>query len=361
MSWLEALGKELSVRGVASRDRQRILWELGDHIDCDPGRVESLGAPATLATLFAEELATARSRRSAVHAFAALAVTAVALVVSQLLLGQIRYPGFNHGLSQALFWPSFLGLFVAPQVALASGTLGALRAFRRRHATTLPAAELALIARRTRIALAAGFSTAAGLELYVLNFSQRLPAWWLGMTAGLAATAGVALGCAWRSHSAAIQLRSTTPGPAGSILDDLPVFHLQWLCARPWRLGLVVSLITAVIMAALTAHAERSVIEGIQRGTAESLIAGTAFALLARSLGISTTRTNHIGRLRRAEFGFALGTRRVSDDDRTAAEHLLQDGFAHGRISLEELDQRIARIHTVSTQKELRAELNDLL
>ena len=41
---------------------------------------------------------------------------------------------------------------------------------------SLPAGEIALIHRRARVALAAGFATMAGLELYVVDFSQRLPA-----------------------------------------------------------------------------------------------------------------------------------------------------------------------------------------
>jgi hypothetical protein len=205
MNWLQILVEELAARGVPGRARHRIVLELRDHIACEPGCEERLGDPGALAGTFADELASARSRRSATNAFVALAVTALALAISLLTLGRIGYPGFNHGLTPALFWPALVGMFLAPQVALLSGTLAALRAVRRRGAIVLPAAELALIARRTRIALAAGLGTGAGMELYVLNFLATPPllvAW---------ADGRARAGDRWSSY-----LRMAQPGRGGA-------------------------------------------------------------------------------------------------------------------------------------------------
>jgi hypothetical protein len=180
MSWLEDLSGELYARGVARRDRVRIVAELSDHIACDPGCEDRLGDPHTLAMSFADELATARARTSAFAAFTALAVAAVVLVISQITLGRFaHYPGYSNGISIALFIPALLGMVVAPQIALVAGSLAAWRAVRRRRVASIPADEIALIHRRVRVALAAGFATMAGIEFYVIDFSTRLPAWWL--------------------------------------------------------------------------------------------------------------------------------------------------------------------------------------
>jgi hypothetical protein len=155
MSWLRALDSELRLLGMRGRDRERIVLELADHIDCDPGSEERLGDPGALAAAFVDELASAKSRRAAFDVLAALAATAVVLAVSLRILGQAGYPGFNGPLGRVLVWPALFGVLIAPQVALVCGTLAALRAFRCRGAAVLPAAEVALITRRASLGLAA--------------------------------------------------------------------------------------------------------------------------------------------------------------------------------------------------------------
>jgi hypothetical protein len=286
MSWLEDLSGELYARGVTRRDRVRIVAELSDHIACEPGCEERLGDPRALATSFADELATAEARGSAFATFGALAVAAVALAVSLITLGRFaHYPGYSNGLSTALFFPALLGMVVAPQVALVAGTLAAWRALRRRWVTSLPAAEIALIHRRARVALAAGFATMAGVELYVVDFSERLPAWWLGLAGGLAAAGGFGLWVAARTLARARTIVSGAAGPAGDIYDDLPVVGSGWLRARPWLLGALASLVVGLALGAFEAHAEHSVLEGIQRGLVEGLAAGIGFVLLGRAIG----------------------------------------------------------------------------
>jgi hypothetical protein len=266
--------------------------ELRDHIECEPGCEERLGAPRELAMCFAEELATARARGSAFQAFGALAITAGALIVSQLALGRAGgYPGFSNGISLLLFIPALFGILVAPQVALVAGTLAALRAARRRRAQRMPAAEISLIERRTRVALLAGFATVAGLELYLMDFHLKLPAWYLAFVGALGAVAGIALLVAFRSLTRAQAIVSTRAGAGGDVFEDLPVINRPWLRRQPWRLGAAGTLVVGLCATYLQAHAERSLSEGLQRGVAEALAAAVGFALLGRAVGLLPARS----------------------------------------------------------------------
>ncbi len=291
MSWLDHLADELGTRGVTGREQRRIVLELRDHIDCEPGCEARLGDPRQLAVEFADQLATARGRLSAFQSFGALAVTAAALLVSQLAIGHAGgYPGFTRGLSLVLFIPAALGMFIAPQVALVAGTLAALRALRRRRARILPAAELALIRRRARIGLNAGIATVIGLELYVLDFGAVLPAWWLALIGGLAGVAGVAVIGASRSLADAGAIVSGTSGLAGDVFDDLPAIGWSWLRRRPWRLGAIASLGVGLALTLAGWQAEHSLIEGIERGAFEGLAAAAGFGLLGRAIGVLSPR-----------------------------------------------------------------------
>jgi len=286
MSWLEQLENALSVRGVSARRRERIVVELRDHIACEPGCEARLGDPVQLAVSFADELGAAEARRSAFGAVAALAVTAVALVVSQLAIGAAGGPlGFEHGHSLALFVPAALGMLLAPQIALAAGGLASVRALRRRRAGALPAAELALIRRRTRVALLAGLATVLGLELYVADFSSVLAVWWLALVGGAAALAALALLVAMRALSHAGEIVSELDGPSGDIFDDVPIPGSRWLRRRPWYLGALATIGVTAVMTVFVWHAERSLVEGLERGVVEGIAAAVAFALLGRAVG----------------------------------------------------------------------------
>jgi hypothetical protein len=293
MTWLDELADGLAARGIAGRERRRIVLELRDHIDCEPGCEARLGDPRALAAGFADELATDCARRCALDVFGALALAAVALVVSQLAIGRAGgYPGFSNGLSLALFVPAALGMLIAPQIALVAGSLAALRAVRRRRARTLPAAELALIRRRAWVGLGAGIATVAGLELYVADFSSVLPGWWLALVGGLAAVAGAALLVASLRLARAGAILTRTGGWAGDVFDDLPAIRWPWLRAHPWRLGIIASLIVAVAMTMLGWHAEHSLIEGVERGVLEGLAAAAGFALLGTAIGVFSADPN---------------------------------------------------------------------
>jgi hypothetical protein len=287
MSWLDQLSLELQSRGVGRRDRNRIRLEFEDHIACDPGCEPRLGDPRGLAACFADELASARARRSALAAVAALAVAAGAIAASQLAIGQAGgYPRFAHGISLALFVPAAVGMLVAPQFALVAGTLAVTRAIRRRRVPRLPAAEIELIERRSRIAVLAGLSTVAGLALWLLDLATQLPGWYLATVGSAAAAAGLALIVALRDVSSAARLVSSVDGPAGDVYDDLPYIGWGWLRRGRWRLGVLGSLAVAALTAVAQQHVEHSTAEGVQRGIAEGVAAMAGYLVLGRALGL---------------------------------------------------------------------------
>jgi hypothetical protein len=358
MTWLDRLGDALAARGVGGRDRERILLELSDHIACEPGCEARLGDPVQLAETFADELATGRARRGTWEVFGALVLTAVVLVVSQVTLGRLGYPVFSHGLSPVLFFPGLAGIFIAPQVALVAGTLAAVRCLRRRRAPRLAAAEIALIRRRAWIALAAGLATVVGLELHVIDFERVLPAWWLTLTATLAAIAGLALLSAARELRSGGTVTSTATGPAGDVFDDLRLIRSSWLRRNPWRLGAAASLAVGLAFMLFEAHVEHSWVEGLQRGMLEGLAAAVGFLLLGRAIGMRGSWP----RARSALLGSALtpADRLAGDEDRSRAELLLRESFAAGRLELDELTSRLEAVHRARTLADLATALTGL-
>lgn len=133
MTWLDEFEDELRARHVRRLVRERLVAELGDHLVSEQGSTARLGEPREIAGECADELAADEARRGALAAFAALALTAVGLVVSQAALGSIGYPGFDTGLATALSVPAIIALVFASQVALVAGLLAGWRALRRRH------------------------------------------------------------------------------------------------------------------------------------------------------------------------------------------------------------------------------------
>ena len=288
MSWLAEFDDELGRRGVRRRVRERLVAELGDHLACEEDEPSNatptrLGAAREIAGAYADELATDEGRRSTLVAFTALAFTAVALIATQMGLGAIGYPGYDHGLSAAISLPSILGIVVGSQVALVSGLLAVWRALRRRRESVLPAAEIAVIATRTRVALAAGLVVSLSMALLAVDYVRVLPAWWLALAFTLSAAATVALGGAWRIGAHASSTVASAPGPAGDLFDDIPA--LRVLRGHPFRLWAGLALMSGTAITLLEWHAEHSLAEGVQRGVAEVVLFSLCFAALSRAVG----------------------------------------------------------------------------
>ena len=288
MSWLSEFDEELRRRGVRRRVRERLVAELGDHIACEEGQPSNatstrLGAAREIAGAYADELATDEGRRSAFIAFAALGLTALALIATQMGLGAIGYPGYDRGLSTAISLPSILGIVVGSQVALIAGLLAGWRALRRRRAPVLPAAEIAVIATRTRLALAAGLVVSVCIALLAIDYVRVLPAWWLALAFTLSGATTVALGGAWQIGARASSTLATAPGPPGDLFDDVP--PLRVLRGHPVRLWAGLALTSGTAITLFEWHAEHSLAEGVQRGVAEMLLFSLCFAALGRVVG----------------------------------------------------------------------------
>jgi hypothetical protein len=288
VSWLGEFDDELAQRRIRPAVREQLLAEFADHIACEQGastRIEltRLGAAREIAAQYAEELASDDARRGALVAFAALACAAVALLVQQLTLARIGYPGFDHGYSTALSLVAIVALVAGAQVALVCGTLAAWRALRCRREPMLPATEIALLHRRSRIGVVAGLATTSGLALYAVNFVGVLPAWWLALTGALAVGAGTALVGAWRGIARGSATVALAAGPAGDLYDDIP--QLRALRSHPLGLWALATLTVGGAVTALVGHAEHSLAEGLQRGAFEVVAISAGFALLGRAIG----------------------------------------------------------------------------
>jgi hypothetical protein len=280
-AFLERLDHELASHGVRRSLRRRIAIEYADHLACDPDSEERLGDPEDLAKAFAAELAADDARRIARNAFIALALAAFALVIGQLTIGAAGgYPGYNNGLSTALAVPTILTILIAPQIALVAGSLAAWRALRTRGSRRLPDAEVALIRRRTKIALSAGLATCAAMVLYATDHTQQMAGWWVALQIGLAAAAALAL------TAVALQARQSrdtigaVPGPSGGIFDDVPPLAL--VAAHRRGACVVAAILAAAAGTVLGGLAERSLIEGLERGMFEGIVVGVCQAVTLR-------------------------------------------------------------------------------
>jgi hypothetical protein len=260
------LARELSAVGIRGRQRDRILAEFADHLACDP-RAE-LGEPHELAQQFADDLATDSTRRAAFWTFGGLAVVAVA--VTAPALAQPTIPDIASGRSLLLVGPATLAVVVGAQVAFAAGLLAALRALRHPH-------DVALVRRRTLVALAAGALTALGSVLYAVNFWNVVPAWWAVSSICAAALAALplavpALEC-MRGRGVHVSRRGSGRGLSG---DLGPL-------ARPLLIGGG----AVLLVLAGTSVAERSLVEGSIRAAFEATAFAVCFLALRRPLALT--------------------------------------------------------------------------
>ena len=279
--FLERLDHELANRGVRRSLRRRIALEYADHLACDPETEKRLGDPGELAGAFAAELAADDARRGARNAFGALSLAALALVAGQLTIAAAGgYPGYNNGLSTALAVPTILTILIAPQIALVAGSLAAVRALRTRASRRLPDAEVALIRRRTAIALSAGLATCAAMVLYATDHTQQMAGWWVALQLGLAAAAAVALTVVAVQARASRHTVGTVPGPSGGIVDDVP--PLAHVVEHPRAACVVAVVLAGATGTVLGGVAERSLIEGLERGTFEAIVVGVCLAVTLR-------------------------------------------------------------------------------
>jgi hypothetical protein len=276
LTYIEDLGRELTRHGIRGTRRCRILGEVIDHLSEDPSAEERFGTPRDIANAFAAELGAQASRRAAVTGFAALGVAGVVYGVAFVSLAIAGPP--SETLAPTLGAIALATLVIAPQISLVAGVLALVRA-RRRGERMLPTKELAIIRRRTSVALASGLVTMGALALYAWEFRAQIAGWWTTFAYVSAATASVLICAALVPVVSAARLKPQIAGDAGDVFDDLG------FRAEPWRFAAAVA--CSVGLAVWLAGAvQGDPIDGLIRGVFEGLACFAGFAALGRYLGL---------------------------------------------------------------------------
>jgi hypothetical protein len=277
--YLAQLAAELGHVGIRGRTRARILAEAEDHLaDGDPAE---FGDPRELAQLFADELATSETTRAAFLAFAALGAVGACFAAAWAAVPGRSSPDILSAQIVPLGVAAAVALVVLPQVSFAAGVLALLRARRLRASRAAPAAELAVLSRRTQASLLAGAGSALAFAVYVLDYRAHLDGPYVAAVAagGVALTLPLAVAAA-RNRRAARVCSAVAGGP-GDMFDDLPA----WVPRRPWRLCLALA-----ACAALTLLAAGGLDEGPRNAAFEAVLIVGCFRLLGGRLGLRATR-----------------------------------------------------------------------
>lgn len=281
MTYLDNLGDELAAAGIRGGRRARILAEFADHLACDPDA--GLGTPRDLARQFADELGTSLARRAALLGFAALAVAGAAFVAAFLAHRGVLRSASDTG--QPFSDIAAALMVIGPQVALAAGLLGALRALRRRGTAVVPRAEATVIVRRAATGLVAGLASMVGFAWMALILGDRVPGWWVVLTVSLSGAGALALLAAAPAVLAAARVRPVAGGAGGDLFDDFGGLMPPRLRGRPWSVALVLAA-GIVVVVALAGVVQSDPFDGILRGIADGVACLVGFGVLGRYLGL---------------------------------------------------------------------------
>ena len=286
MSYVDALEVELAAAGIPSRRRARIVAEFTDHLHENPKA--ELGAPRELACQFADELGTRLARGTAYRAFAALAAAAIVLVIMFFNGGRAwgGWVGYGHYQVDGAFpwwWvPMMLVCFISAQVALASGGLALLRAWRLRRVPVMTAADAAILNRRAAVGLVCGAIAMTVLPLTHVVVGIDLSARWnaVAVTAGPALIA--LLLAMLPDVLRASRLRPTREGRAGDLTADLGIDDPR---VTPRRIAVVLSVVIVLAMVAIGARSD-DLHDGVLRGLLDAAACLVGFAMLGQYLGL---------------------------------------------------------------------------
>jgi hypothetical protein len=285
----------LGVRGAAL---ERVLAEVRDHLEearrtGDPDPSLSFGDPKEFARLVAAQIATARTRRAALATFGVLAVVGIAYTAIFALVPAAGGWADIFGGHVGALGPA-LGIAgaVLPQVAFVSGSLALLQTLRIRRNDAVGRDELALLRRRSNVALAAGTGALVSLDGFAVNFEGTLAGWWTwGVLATTAALLVPLAAAAYRVSDSGCPA-AAPDGTAGDVFDDLgivfrsePVARLR-LPEHPWLFAVICA--AGVGAAGFLAgwYAEGDPGSGLVRGGFEALALLVCFAALGRLLGL---------------------------------------------------------------------------
>jgi hypothetical protein len=273
--YIGRLWKELTAVGIRGRARARIVAEAADHLA--EGEEEQFGDPRELAQLFADEFATQATTRAAFGAFAALGLAGAGFAAGWIL---IVLEG-TADITSASFLPLGLvaafALIACPQISFAAGLLALLRAERLRRLRAAPAAELALLRSRTNTALAFGGASMLAFAVYALDYHAAFARWQVlaGTTGAVLLTLPIAAAAIASRGAGAV--RSSVPGAAGDIFDDLPMRVPR----RPWIVCFALAAALALLLLVAGGFDE-----GPRNAVAEIVLVVASFAALGRRLGL---------------------------------------------------------------------------
>lgn len=288
MSFLKDLETELTAAGIPARRRARIVAEFRDHLSEDPGA--DLGNPRELARQFADELGTSLARESAFRAFAVLALAGIALLIMFFTGGQLRgWVGYAHsGTLDPVWWyaPVIVVCALAAQVALASGVLAALRAYRLRRVSVITTADAAILNRRAGVGLISGAITMTALPLTAL--AVHLDTRWYTVAPVVGIVMIAVLLAMLPDVLRAARLRPQRPGVAGDLTADLGPEITVTVAATPWRVAVVLSLAIFLILAAFGVSADDPY-DGLLNGLLDAGACMAGFIVLGRYLGLRTS------------------------------------------------------------------------
>lgn len=274
------LRRELAAVGIRGRLGRRILAEVEDHFASGETSVEQFGSPQEVANAFAVELGTQGAKRAAVSAFTALGIAGAAYAAAFASLGFAGGGSLGAGmpLPGAL---AAVAIVLAPQVAFAAGCLAALRALRRRREHVLPSAELAVLNRRTGVALLAGLVTMTAFLVYAAE-SRGVAGWWTTLVYAGCGVSAALLVAAGTPFTATARLRPQVAGAAGGLDDDLRLARYH---GDPWRFARHVALVV-LVLTAVAGVVGADPIDGLLRGVVEALACLGGFWALGRYLGL---------------------------------------------------------------------------
>jgi hypothetical protein len=291
MTYLDTLETELTKAGIPPRRRRRILAEFADHLEQSSSSAE-LGAPPELARQFADEIGTRLARRTAYTAFLVLTVVAAFLVVTFVTGGRqhgwVGYGAYHDGLAPRWWWgPLQLAFTLTAEIALASGTLAALRAHRLRRQAAITRTDAVVINRRTALALVAAAVTMLDLPL-TAGGATNLGApvggiWWPAVQYGGWAAIALLL-TVLPAVLAAARLKPQKDGEVTDLVGDLGLGDLR---VTPLGVVLAFSAVIAFALTLIGAHSGDTH-DGLIRGLLDAGACITGFVVLGRYLGLRT-------------------------------------------------------------------------
>jgi uncharacterized membrane protein len=295
--FLSELDSRLRSLGVRGASLDRVLAEARDHLeesgrhDVDP--VARFGDPKLFARQVASELGVARTCRATYATFGALAAAGVGFVLALALVPAAGgWPDLFGGHVAVLGPVLGLVLVAFPQIAFVSGCLALLRALRLRIAPGARSEQLALLRRRSNVALVTTGAALAALAALAVNDEGELAIWWTWSTIALCVVLVPPL-----AGAAYVVSDSGCPyvepgGSEGDIFDDLGrVFRLRPLQRlgfpdHPWRFALVCAAGVGATGFAAGWYAEGDPGSGLVRGGFEAAAFVICFAALGRKLAL---------------------------------------------------------------------------